>query len=154
MGDPYDVVARIEEQEMRRIDKMTQDESERIEELLDVWYDYEARYRPALGAPRVSVSCRDHEPERGDTHATGADRDDLLSRLTADLVEKCVDELHYLQRAAISTHMRNKRSRAAIYRNPLIEDQHRAYQTAKADLLPKLRRKGLLTHSEPVRERP
>lgn len=145
MGDPFDVVARLEERELRRLSRMTHDESIQIEELLDIWYDYERSYMPALGLPRVSVSCRNHEPEKGDTHATGADRDDLLERMKAEGVEACVDELHYLQRAAINVHMRNKRGRAAVHKNPRIEDQHRAYQTAKADLLPKLRRKGLLT---------
>jgi len=123
---------------------MTQDESEQIEELLDIWYDYERSYMPALGVPRVSVSCRNHEPEKGDTHATGADRDDLLNRLKAEAVAACVDELHYLQRAAINVHMRNKRVRAQVFKNPRIEDQHRAYQTAKVELKPRLKRKGLI----------
>lgn len=123
---------------------MTQDESAKIEDLLDVWYGYERRYMPALGLPKVSVSCRNHEPEKGDTHDTGADRDDLLERMKAEGVAACVDELHYLQRAAINVHMRNKRSRAVVHRNPRIEDQHRAYQSAKLELMPKLKRKGLM----------
>ena len=59
-------------------------------------------------------------------------------------VAACIDELHYLQRAAISVHMRNKRVKAKVFRNPRIEDQHRAYQTAKLELWPKLKRKGLM----------
>src|SRR5699024_12210081 len=47
---------------------MTQDESQQVEELLSVWYDYEDSYRPALGAPRVSPSCRGHDP--GDRKST------------------------------------------------------------------------------------
>lgn len=162
-GDPARVYERIEEAEQRRHarsrqgkaqkarigieqlfagDAMTQDESEQIERLLAVWYDYEKAYRPALGAPRVSVSCRDHEA--GEVHDTGADRDDKLERLTAEAVGSAIDELPYLQRSAIGVHCRNMRASAAVHRNPRIGDQHAAYQEAKTALLPKLRRKGLL----------
>jgi len=162
-GDPARVYERIEEAEQRRRAKsrqvkaqtarigieqlfagepMTQDESEQIERLLAVWYDYENAYRPALGAPRVSVSCRDHEA--GEVHDTGADRDDKLDRLTAEAVGSAIDELPYMQRAVIGVHCRNIRAPVAVHRNPRIEDQHAAYQGAKEALLPKLRRKGLV----------
>jgi|GEM_PF-1317234 len=161
MRDPALVYERIEEAEQKRHarsrqgkserarigieqlfagEPMTQDESEQIERLLAVWYDYENAYRPALGAPRVSVSCRDHEA--GEVHDTGADRDDKLDRLTAEAVGSCIDELPYMQRAVIGVHCRNRH--AAVHRNPRIEDQHVAYQEAKEALLPKLRRKGLV----------
>src|SRR5690348_18140252 len=116
-GDPAKVYERIEERERRATSKrakaerarigieqlfvgepMTQDESEKIEDLLMVWYDYERRYRVALGAPRVSVSCRDHQPDTGDIHETGADRDDRLERLTAEAVGACIAELSYHRR--------------------------------------------------------
>ncbi len=90
------------------------------------------------------MSCKGHEPEKGDTHATGSDRDELLERITAEAVEACVDELPVMQRAAISVHMRNRTTRQAVHRNPRIEDQHRAYQEAKMALRPKLKRKGLV----------
>jgi hypothetical protein len=122
---------------------MTQDESEKIEELLMVWYDYENSYRPALGAPRVSASCRDHRPDSGEVHDTGADRDDMLERLTAETVGACIDELPYMQRAAIGVHCRNRRASATVHRNPRIEDQHAAYQEAKAALCPRLRVRGM-----------
>lgn len=124
---------------------MTQDQREQMESLLDVWYDYEDRFRMALGAPKVSVSCRDHQPESGDVHTTSQDRDELLERLKAESVAACIDELHYMQRAAINVHMRNKRARVSVHSNPRIEDQHKAYQEAKAALWPLLRRKGLVS---------
>lgn len=121
---------------------MTEDQSEQVEHLLTVWYDYERSYMPALGAPRVSVSCRGHDT--GDVHDTGSDRDEKLNRITAEAVGACVDELHYLQRAAIGVHFRNRHARASVHKNPRIEDQHRAYQEARQALCPKLKRKGLV----------
>lgn len=163
LRDPALVCERIEEEEQRRYarsragkaekaraeierlfggEPMTQDESDQVEQLLVVWYNYECAYMPALGAPRVSASCRDHQT--GNTRDTGADRDDKLERLTAEAVGSAIDELPYLQRAAIGVHCRNMRASAAVHRNPRIEDQHMAYQEAKEALLPKLRRKGLV----------
>lgn len=121
---------------------MTQDESEQIEELLQVWYDYEASYMPALGAPRISPSCRGYDA--GGVHETVHDRDAKLNRITAESVEACVDDLHYLQRAAIGVHFRNKYAGVSVHKNPRIEEQHKAYQDAKLALLPKLRRKALI----------
>src|SRR5699024_126125 len=121
---------------------MTQDESQQVEELLSVWYDYEDSYRPALGAPRVSPSCRGHDP--GKVHDTGEDRDAQLNKITAEAVGSCVDELHYLHRAAIGVHFRNKRAGVSVRRNPRIEEQHAAYQEAKLALWPLLKRKGLV----------
>ncbi|MGB3290952.1 MAG: hypothetical protein WBA83_16895 [Burkholderiaceae bacterium] len=121
---------------------MTQDESEHIEELLLVWYRYERAYMPALGAPRVSVSCKGHDP--GEIHDDGDDRDAKLARATAEAVEACVDELPVMQRAAIGVHMRNRTAGMSVHRSPRIEDKHQAYQEAKLALWPKLKRKGLM----------
>lgn len=124
---------------------MDQDQSAQVEELLSIWYDYEASYMPALGAPRVSPSCRGHDP--GKVHDTGDDRDAKLNKITAEAVGSCVDELHYLQRAAIGVHFRNKRVGVSVRRSPRLgsaEEQHEKYQEAKLALLPKLRRKGLI----------
>src|SRR5690625_3054380 len=121
---------------------MTQDESMQVEELLSIWYDYEASYMPALGAPRVSPSCRGYDP--GKVYDTGYDRDARLNKITAEAVGACVDELHYLQRAAIGVHFRNKKAGAAAHGNPSIEEQHAKYQEAKLALWPLLKRKGLV----------
>lgn len=161
-GDPCRVLERKQEQQQRqharsakgRAQKaragiedlfeegMTEDQSEQVEHLLTVWYDYERSYMPALGAPRVSVSCRGHDA--GDVHDTGADRDEKLNRITAESVGACVDELHYLHRAAIGVHCRNKAAGMSIHRNPRIEEQHTAYQQAKMALWPKLKRRGMV----------
>lgn len=159
LGDPFEVLARKQAKQARtkqgRQEKakrglealfggeaLTQDQSEQVEALLDTWYGYERAYMPALGAPRVSVSCRGFDP--GDVYESSDDRDAKLEKVTAEAVEACVDELPVLQRAAIGVHMRNKQVKAGVHRNPRIEDQHRAYQDAKAALFPKLKRKGLV----------
>lgn len=124
-------------------DPMTLDESEQIEELLEIWYDYEASYRPALGAPRISPSCREYIGGEGG-YEDGDAIDKALDRATAEAVAVCVDELELMQRAAIQVHMRNKYAKASVYRNPRIKDQHDAYKGAKAALLEKLKAKGLI----------
>lgn len=125
-------------------DPMTLDESEQIEELLEIWYDYEASYRPALGAPRISPSCREYIGGEGGYDADGDAVDEALDKATAEAVAVCVDELELMQRAAIQVHMRNKYAKASVHRNPRIEDQHNAYKGAKAALLEKLKAKGLI----------
>lgn len=161
--DPFEVYARIQEQQQRKHarskqgrheraragledlfkgEDMTQDESEQVEALLDTWHSYEARYMPALGAPRVSPSCRGHDV--GEVHDDSDDRDAKLERVTAEAVGACIDELHYLERAAIGVHFRNKYAGVSVHRNPRIEDQHKTYQAAKDKLWPMLKRRGMV----------
>lgn len=121
---------------------MTQEESQQIEDLLLTWYEYEKAYLPALGAPRVSVSCKGHDA--GGVHDDGDDRDARLNRITAEAVEACVDELPFMMRAAIGVHLRNKSVGVAVHRNPRIEDQHAAYQEAKHAVWPKMKKRGLI----------
>ncbi len=164
-GDPAVILDRKREMERRRIDRskegraqrareglaelfgghMTIDESEQIEALLLVWYEHEARYRPALSGPRISPSCRGYDP--GEVHDDGDDRDAKINQIEAEAVAACIDELHYLQRAAISLHMRNKTG-PSVWRNKrvasTIEEAHAKYQEAKQALYPKLKKKNLL----------
>ena len=125
---------------------MTLDESQQIEDLLLIWYRYERAYMPHLGAPRVSPSCRSHDADMGDVHQDAEDRDDDLERMKAQIIGKCVDELHYMHRAAIGVHMRNKTAGISVHRNPRIEDQHTAYQEAKEALLRPLKRSGMIRY--------
>ena len=122
---------------------MDQDQSAQVEDLLLTWYEYEASYSPPLGAPSASASCREYRT--ADFHDTvGDDRDAMITKITAELVGKFIDELPVLQRAAIQVHFRNKTARASVHRNPRIEDQHRTYLEAKEALFPKLKREGLI----------
>lgn len=166
MRDPFYVVSRLQEQEQRQRDRsqkgraekarqgieqlfkepaLDQDTSEQIESLLVIWFQHEDRYRPALGAPRVSPSCRGYDA--GEIHDDGDDRDALLARLTAESVEACVDGLALIHRVAIQNAMRNKTAGAAVFRHPMLgtpEQAHALYQEAKMQLLPIFKRKGLM----------
>lgn len=124
---------------------MTPEESDRIEDLLMTWYEYESRYRPALGAPRVSVSCRDYQPDSGEVHQSGSDMDDRINKSIAEAVAFCLDKLAVPHRAAIGVHCRNKAARASVWRSVrVVGDQHEVYIAAKEALHPHLRRAGLM----------
>lgn len=157
--DPFVVCATMEEQRARKAERetrkdlerifgaaeMTQDESDKVEDLLMTWYEYASRYRPALGAPRASVSCKEYQS--GEVHDTGDAADESIEKYKAEHVQACVDELHYLQRAAIELHLRNKLCRAWVFRNARLgnaEEAHRKYLDAKEAIFPMLVRAGLL----------
>lgn len=125
---------------------MTQDESAKVEELLLTWYRYEQSYRPALSGPKVSAYARDYRTS--ETKRNGLDANDdadmTLERITAEAVGACVEDLHYLERAAICVHFRNRQAGANIHKNPRIEDQHAKYLEAKGKLWPMLKRRGMV----------
>lgn len=121
---------------------LTLDQIEQVEELLIVWYGYEASYRPALGAPRVSPSCREYRS--GNVHDGTDETDALLNRATAEAVGLCVDELTLQERAAVQVQMRNRVARAAVHRHPRTENQRMDYYSAREKLWGKLLAKGLL----------
>ena len=122
---------------------MTEDESRDIEELLKIWHDYEASYRPNLGVPKVSISSRDYRT--GEQHDTADDdREAKLRKIIAEAVAACVQELPLVYRLAISLHFRDHKAGASVHRHPRVENKHRAYQEAKAELLPKFRKRELM----------
>jgi hypothetical protein len=125
---------------------MDRDESAQIEELLMVWYGWAKRYRPQLGAPRITPYGRHTEPDAGNVHDDGDEVDARIATDKAEAVDACLNELTTLQRVAIGLHVANKDAGAAVYRSERLpgEKQHQVYQEAKAELLPMLRRKGFM----------
>lgn len=124
---------------------MTQDEIDQVENLLLTWHDYENAYRLALGAPRVSPSCRGYDA--GEIHEDGYDRDAKLNKIKAEAVDACIDTLKLIYRVAITTHLRNKRAKMAIFRHPMLgtpEQAHQWYLDAAALLWPLLKNKELV----------
>lgn len=127
---------------------MTLEESEEIEELLAIWYDWSQSYRPALGAPRASPFVRlapqsniEHDPEDAAARA-----DERINANLAEQVELCIDQLPGIQyKAAINLSLRNKRG-PAVWRNPrqTTEESHRIYQQAKELLMPMLRKRNVM----------
>lgn len=128
---------------------MTQDESAKVEDLLLTWYRYEQSYRPALSGPKVSAYARDYRTSETKRHGLDAndDADMTLERITAEAVGACVEDLHYLERAAICVHFRNRQAGSSVHRNPRlgsVEDQHTKYLEAKGKLWPMLKRRGMV----------
>lgn len=123
---------------------MNREDSERIEELLMTWYEWARAYRPALGAPRVSPYGRG--ADSGDVYADGDEIDARLRAADAEAVDACLNELTWQARAAVGLHMAAKAADARVLRNPRMtaEEAHQAYQQAKLDLVPMLRRRGML----------
>jgi hypothetical protein len=143
---------------------MTLDESNQIEELLTIWYQWQLGYFPDLGAGRVDPTCRGFA--ENDRHSTIEERTDAAERKakkkTAEQVDLCVDALPWQQRAQIQIHMQWKiePQRAAEREAKLnaecgasvwhitarsgIADNHVIYQEAKFALLPALRRRSLI----------
>lgn len=122
---------------------MTQDQSDEIEGLLEEWYGWARAQREFLGHSRISPMFRNID--WSEVHDTGADVDDRLHNITAEMVDACLGELKVLERAAIEVHLRNKT--AAVFRNPRLGTQaqhHQAYLDAKERLFPIMRRKGLV----------
>lgn len=157
MGDPMPVAQSKQQRDIRRGKRETETQGiedlfmepaltlgqiEQVEELLIVWYEYEASYRPALGAPRVSPSSREYRA--GGAYDCPDETDALLDRVTAEAVGLCVDELTLQERAAIQVQMRNRVARAAIHRHPRTENQRMDYYSAREKLLGMLMAKGLI----------
>ncbi|MFY3333330.1 hypothetical protein ACOTEH_23905 [Achromobacter xylosoxidans] len=131
---------------------MTREESEQIEALVMVWFRWTRAYRPNLGAGRVSIYAR------GVSEAVD-DADEIDQRLAAaqaEQVDICIDSLRWQLRAAIGIHAGNKAAGARVYSNPRLtpEQQHAAYQEAKAELMPALRRRGLIRPQPNVAPKP
>lgn len=122
---------------------MTREESEQIEELVMVWFRWTRAYRPNLGAGRVSIYARGMW-ESGETDAEEIDQ--RLATAQAEQMDVCIDSLRWQLRAAIGVHAGNRAAGARVFNNPRMtpQQQHAAYQEAKTELLPALRRNGLV----------
>ena len=123
---------------------MTRDESEQIETLVMQWYFWTSGYRPHLSGPRVAAFARGAASEY--VHETRDDVDARIRAATAEQVDVCIDALRWQLRAAIGIHAANKAAGNEVYRNPRLtpEQQHAAYQEAKAELLRPLAARGLV----------
>lgn len=131
---------------------MTREESEQIEALVMVWFRWTRAYRPNLGAGRVSIYAR------GMRESVETDADEIDQRLAAaqaEQVDVCIDSLRWQLRAAIGIHAGNKAAGACVFSNPRLtaEQQHAAYQEAKAELMPLLRKRGLIRIAPKVASR-
>lgn len=127
---------------------MTRDQSEEIEALLAIWYQWQVRQSHAEILshyyPGEDASCRgyvcteSYEAEDEDAYAALDDRQ-------SEQVQCCVDALPLEARAAISVSMRNKACGRSVWHSARAGDQHAAYQAAKVRLLPMFAARGLMS---------
>jgi hypothetical protein len=105
--------------------------------LLQEWFDWCRKYRPALGAPRLAPYCRQFQSSRqydSDAAYTG------LHNKKCEAVDWCVDTLAVPMQQAIGAEMRNRRSKAKVWQMP----KGVTFTDALEALLPKLKDRGLL----------
>lgn len=114
---------------------MTDDESAQVEELLQVWYAWTSRYRPALGAPRTSIYALGLESS--DVYADADEVDARIEAEQARQVDVCIDTLTTLHKSAVGIHAANRYVGHAVFRNPRLmpETTHALYLEAKQILL-------------------
>lgn len=114
-------------QEERPVDRMK--DTEIADSLLIDWYRWAKVWRPALGAPRISPSCRDyHQDEK---HNEESDGYDALHKKEMKAVEFCVFALAVPLQQAIGTEMRNREVNAKVWRSP----SNRSYSEALAAVM-------------------
>lgn len=128
---------------------MTQDQSEQVEELLLAWHRWQDSYRPSLGAPRCSPTCREYQiPTKSQTDQERSEAADAkIFKRNGETVDACVDALPTWQhRAALQTSLTNKRAGYSVFSNPRLtaEESHQYYQESKELLLPKFMARGLV----------
>jgi hypothetical protein len=126
---------------------MTLDQSKQIEELLLNWYRWQIcqshaellalYYRPE------DHTCRGYDTPAGADELSEEAYDWVDDQLAAQ-VDTVMEDLTHRgtltaeMRAAISTSMRNKESRHAVWSSTRAGDQHASYQAAKECMLPML----------------
>lgn len=148
-ADPMRVLERKQQRQAKAALKtlfgggMDQEISQRLEELFMVWYLYELAYRPNLGAPRVSASCRGHRSTDVHQEYDPDESEALYRKSVSETIAACLDELPWQQRSAVGLHCAARHSGASVIRNPrmTIDEHHRQYQEGKAAVawMPRMR---------------
>jgi len=123
---------------------MTKEESDNIEELILLWYQWADRYRPNLGAPKTSLYSK--KAISSNVYSDTNEVDERLNSMLAEQIEVCIDELCWQWRSVIGIHAANKATRTKIFRNPrMTNEQHQTeYQKAKEQLLISFQKRGLI----------
>lgn len=118
---------------------MTQDDEMQLaDELLVEWHDWTDQYRPALGVDRVSASCREARSSRQYEDSTEASCGRLHTN-EMQSVAFCVHQLPVPQQIAIGLEMKNRLSRARVWRS----DHADTYVNSLAAIRPLMKKRGL-----------
>ena len=151
MGDPFEVCARREaiKRNQHKGGAMTQGESNQVEELIEIWYRWSMRYKPRLGAPRISAYGRG--AGSSDTYVDSEEIDNRIESDKAEQIDACLDSLPWEKRSAVDVHACNLAAGNKVIRNKRMstEQHHIEYQAAKGMLLPMLRKRGMIRDSDP-----
>lgn len=113
-----------------------EDERRLADELLVEWHDWTDSYRPALGVDRGI--CREARSSRQYDDSTEAS----CGRLHVNEMQSvafCVDQLSVMQQIAIGIEMKNRHSRAKVWRS----EGAATYENALEAIRPLMRRRGL-----------
>lgn len=149
--DPMLIVQEKQERELLRRRKretreLTEDQSNEIEDLLRIWYEWNRTYGLALGAPRAAPYARETPPEKGNVHDDAEIVEERINQDIASAVEWCLDALpEQKYRSAVGLTMANKYGPSVFRSNRYsLEERHEIYQEAKRLLMPLLRRRELM----------
>lgn len=124
--------------------QMTDDESAQVEELLQVWYAWTSRYRPALGSPRTSIYALGLESS--DVYADADEVDARIEAEQARQVDACIETLSGIHKSVVGIHAANRYVGRVVFRNPRLtaEATHILYIEAKIKIFKLLVSLGLV----------
>lgn len=132
-GDPSKA-ARFTKKEAGELDRLS--DREIADSLLMEWYRWAKEWRPKLGAPRVSPYCRQSVSSRQYDEDAAYDK---VWQKQMEAVDYCVDAIAVSMQQAIGTEMRNRASKAKVWRDP----GNKSYLEALLAILPVMRKRGL-----------
>lgn len=112
---------------------------EKADLLLVDWYVWSMSYRPALGVPGCDPACRQSTSSRQWDTTLEITRE-VADQLEIEAVQACYDALDLPYQVAIGIEMRNRMSRAAVWRSPYPQ----TYAQALDEIVPKMRARHLL----------
>ena len=123
---------------------MTEKQSAQVEDLLQVWYAWTMRYRPALGAPRASIYARGSESS--DVYADADEIDARIDAEQARQVDACIDTLDTLHKSVIGIHAANRYVGSAVFSNPRLtpETSRMLYLEARQTIFALLVNRGYI----------
>jgi hypothetical protein len=112
---------------------------EKADRLLLDWYEWSRQYRPDLDAPGCSPACRDSRTSRQWDSTTDIARE-VADRMEMQAVQDSYDAIPLEYRSAIGVEMRNKLSKAKVWRSPYPQ----TYDEALDLIIPQMRKRGLI----------
>lgn len=135
-GDPSKIV-RLGRKKGGEVERQT--DRETADTLLIEWYRWSKTWRPPLGAPRVTVCCREYRQDEKHNDDSEESTNERLHRKEMEAVEYCVDTLPVPLQQAIGTEMRNREVKAKVWR----DSGNRKYTEALVMIVPAMKKRGL-----------